>query len=636
MLSTLSGVLTPRRTEASDALHGRVRSLYGAETEHAADGPLTAGWHRQNGRTRVALDGALVALEGRLDNAAGLAAELGSTLSSTEALLLEGFRRWDHGLLERLRGDFVVLIWLPEQGRGVLARDQVGVRGLFFHQRDGALCFATEVKHLLRLLPRRPGPDDDSMHNWLANGAPAPGGTMYAGVHPVPPGHAVALSSQGSRVFRYWHPRYEPPIQAARDELIAGTRDHVRRAVELRCGEGEDVAVLLSGGLDSTTIAAIAGRLPASRRPIAGYSGVFPEHAGVDETSIIDELTGQLGLRSVRNVVRSGSQLTSALEHTARWELPVLGPNGYWDHALLATAARDGATALLDGEGGDEAFGPRRYLVSDLLRRGRIGAASEMVRRLPGAGDDPAPDQVRLVLRNFGLMGALPPRVQRSRRRLRGYGHWAPSWFTAAGARRLFELYDPWEWKAGSGPRWWAFQSWMFTKGIHDIGILDHVRRRSEAAGLEGRHPFLDLDLIEFGFRLPPEATFDPFFDRLLVREAFADALPATIVRRPEKSGFDSLVRTALTSDHQAIRLLLGDPGALVNNWVRRDVVASQLLDFAPESHPKGTWVWADELWRLITAEVWLRSLEDPGFTATALARLPLGPSRQEIEVREP
>jgi asparagine synthetase B (glutamine-hydrolysing) len=185
------------------------------------------------------------------------------------------------------------------------------------------------------------------------------------------------------------------------------------------------------------------------------------------------------------------------------------------------------------------------------------------------------------------------------------------------------EARDPWAWKRLPGPRWWAERAEALTVGRLQMGAHDFLRHKNALAGLEGHHPFLDdSDLVELMLRLPPELSFDIRYDRPLLRAAVEKLVPDEIRLRREKSYFNELFLETLGGpDLPALRGLLGDPGAEINAYVHPELVRSLLLD-APAARRGGMWAWA--VWRLVTAECWLRHLVDPGLPRRKLERLGL------------
>jgi asparagine synthetase B (glutamine-hydrolysing) len=274
---------------------------------------------------------------------------------------------------------------------------------------------------------------------------------------------------------------------------------------------------------------------------------------------------------------------------------------------LMRAAAGRGVGTMLNGDGGDELFGPRSYLLADRLLAGHPGQVFELAGRLPGA------DQVgrRAKTATIGrllLEGTLPHGPQMWTRGL-STRRQAPRWLLRSTRADLAGSDDPAPWKRLGGPRWWAFTAHGIAYGIEGVGLFEHQRRRAALAGLEERHPMLDLDLVELCLRQPPEATLDPRFNRPVLREAMAGLLPDSVRLRPAKALFESLIVSGLSGpDEAVVRALLTDPGAELGAYVDLAGMRRALFE-GDEARRQDPFRWMWLVWRLLNAELWLRSL---------------------------
>ena len=250
----LAGVFDPGARADTRRLDGALRPDAAASLE---SGPL-----------RLAFSGPAVGstdpvclFDGHLDNAAEIRGQLGldaPPAHSPEALLAAAYRRWGQGLPSRMRGDFALVVWDREQGEGLLARDQLGARPLFLYDSGEAVLFANEIRHLLALLPRRPAPDPASVAHWIALSNRPGTQTLYEGVRRLMPGGILLLQRRGVREMRYWTPRFEEPLDLPPAQLAEPLRDGLERAVGRRLTPSGTTGVTMSGGLDSSSVAALS------------------------------------------------------------------------------------------------------------------------------------------------------------------------------------------------------------------------------------------------------------------------------------------------------------------------------------------------------------------------------------------
>jgi asparagine synthase (glutamine-hydrolysing) len=592
------------------------RSLGQSATREVA-APLALGW---TGDVRAPGVRTLL-LAGRVHNLDDLAADLGAKNDVEPGhVVAHAFDRWGEGALAKLRGGFVIVLWNPVSTRGLIAVDQLGVGGLFVHESGGRLSFSTELDHLVRLLARQPAPASRSVAQWLGDGYLARGDTLLEGVGRLEGGHLLRLANDRWEKVCYWAPRYVAPDQLPPSEAGAQLKAELMRSVRRRVATQGATGVLVSGGLDSSTVAALARGLDSAPTELRAYSLVYPDHPELDESALIDQVTRTLGLPSERMAIRGASALSSAFEFQLAWGLPPTTPMLAFNTSLLRRAAQDGIAVMLDGEGGDELFGCSEYLIADRLRRGDVRGAVRLAKRLPGVGHDPQTGLVWMLLREYGAKGAAPHVLHRTLRRVFGAKRYAPDWLKPAVARCYLEARDEWAWKQHAGPRWWAYLADLLTAWRERMGAHDLLRRRAALAGVESAHPLLDdLDVIELVLRLPPELGFDPELTRPLVRQAVSGLLPDEIRLRPDKIDFSPLLIEALSGRDWPLTVeLLGASDAELRAYVEQSSVRRLLEVPADRRNVE----WARLVARLATTESWLRSQADPEFPQRLLERL--------------
>ena len=189
---------------------------------------------------------------------------------------------------------------------------------------------------------------------------------------------------------------------------------------------------------------------------------------------------------------------------------------------------------MLGGDGGDELFGPRAYLLADRLRAGHPLQALALARELPGAGRPARVDEVARMLATVALAGALPYRLHSARR--------AP--FARRGARAgccrrtaeaLLDSDDPLAWKRLDGPRWWAEVAHGLTCGIEEVGVFEHQRRR--AASPASRHAIRCSTSTSWSSACASRRwrRFDRYRNRPMLRAAWPGLLPDAVRLRPRR-----------------------------------------------------------------------------------------------------
>lgn len=233
----------------------------------------------------------------RLDNRAELTSELGlspdtSARLSDAALLLAVIERWGDNCFDHLVGDYAFALWDAEAHRMWLARDPLGQRPLHYHRGNGFFAFATMPKGL-HALPEIPyAPNEAFVADFLTVMLEDGTQTFFSGIQRLQPGHVAMVSCQKFELRRHWIPKRRRIKLGGAEEYAEGLRPLLDQAVRARLRGAEDVGAYLSGGLDSSAVAATAARIQAAggRKVIAftavphrGYAGPNPRNRFIDE-----------------------------------------------------------------------------------------------------------------------------------------------------------------------------------------------------------------------------------------------------------------------------------------------------------------------------------------------------------------
>jgi asparagine synthase (glutamine-hydrolysing) len=390
--------------------------------------------------------------------------------------------------------------------------------------------------------------------------------------------------------------------------MVEEIRAHLRRAVQKRLSPGETTGVLMSGGLDSTSIAALAHE--AAPEKMLAFSLIFPGYPSANESAWLEAMETHLKIPIVRHAAAGPGLLASSIEHLRHWELPPNGWSEAWLQPLLRRAQEHGITAILDGEGGDEMFGSRFYFIADLLRQGRFVTAARFARRLPEFGGQAVSRKMAADhIWQFGIKGLPSAGAITALQRLAPMGNSIP-WWASKECATLLATREHAAWRDAAGPRWWAFPAlYTLTNNPHAVGLFDIMRRRARQAGLEPRHPLYDLDLLELMLQVPPEACSDGRLSRPLFREAMAGISPDSVRLRRDKVRFDQVLMDALVGHElPALRALFGDAPEIAA-YVEPEAL-TELLERVPPRQRDPLAIWASQVLRFAAMEIWLRSQE--------------------------
>jgi asparagine synthase (glutamine-hydrolysing) len=433
---------------------------------------------------------------------------------------LQAYARWGESFLDHLAGDFCFVLWDGARGRLIGARDQLGIRSLFHAHVGGTWVLGDSLDWIKswRALSREL---DDC---WVADFLTARRSlefdrTIYREVRRLPPAHLVGISDKGAETRRYWHLAIDEPLYL-RDRRLYGERfrELTLRAVADRLPASGRVGISLSGGLDSTTLAASAVELRGDPATVVGLTFRTAHPAPDDELSYAREAARHLGIELGESVIDDPA-------HAADWRaaaLPAAEPDpGVLESAHAGRVAASQAAAApvwLQGEGPDNALKFERgpYL-SWLARQRRWG-------RLIEAG--------LLYARAKGLHGWGPTwrRYLQPRSEPQRATGTLPAWLSDDFVRRLDLHHRAQALRAQNPPAhpWhpWAMASFAdpIWQAVFAECDVDEMR-----ADFVWRHPFLDLRVLQFMLSLPPL----PWTRRkLVIREAMRGRLPAAILAR--------------------------------------------------------------------------------------------------------
>jgi asparagine synthase (glutamine-hydrolysing) len=495
-------------------------------------------------------DSIWVTFNGEIFNYVELRAELQRcghrfrTQSDTE-VLVHLYEEHGDAFVEHLNGQFAIALWDGRQQRLVLARDRAGIRPLFYADVGGRFAFASEVKALYTLpaLPRRF--DAAGLAATFSYWAPLGSDTVFAGVQQLPPGHLMSIDAGGRRVARYWDWPFDPAAQTARDdrELEAELRALLDDAVQLQLRADVPVGAYLSGGLDSSIITTLVAGHDDVR--LRSFSLTF-EDAEFDESAHQRELVSRL--RTDHSSVRATrAEIARQFARTVWHAEAPLVRTAPTPMMILADSVRAaGHKVVLTGEGADEAFGGYDLFKEAALRRfvARGGAASTrpalLGRLYPYLAHSPAAGrQLSASYFASGLERVDAPdfahamRLATTRRALQFFQpHWRErlaAWDAEAALRR--EL-------PGDFARWRPLERDQYVEAktlMSGYLLAAQGDRMAMAASIEARFPFLDHRVIEFACRLPPRLKLRGLREKVLLKRAFADRLPAGIVARSKQ-----------------------------------------------------------------------------------------------------
>ncbi len=568
-------------------------------------------------------DGLALVYNGELYNYRELRRELESAGvhfrgSSDTEVLLEAWRRWGPKCLPRLRGMFAFAVFDERTGELVLARDQLGIKPLFFLRRGGAVVFSSELKALAATLGPALRIDDSALvasllYYWVPERRCA-----FREVAKLPPGTWLRCRPDGRAEHgRYWSVRDVAEEAAAGepvpdlDAVIAdSTRRHLLADVP--------VATFLSGGLDSSYLTALAAR----DQEMSAYTiGFRPQdtrwESMPDDLRYARQVAERFGVKLEE--IEIAPQILELLPRIVHHLDEPIGDPAAINTFLICAAAREaGIKVLLSGMGADELFGGYRKHLANVLAL-RYRAAPALVRkpvfaavcRLPVATSRRGYRSVRFAKR-FLSFAELPEE---------------------AAFRRSYTMYDRLELLDLVNPdlsdvvddvlaehaqvysdqalgdfvnRMCLADARMFLPGLN----LAYTDRASMAASTEVRVPFVDVEVVKAAFSIPGQRKVVGRKGKVALKDAASSILPKEIVHRP-KGLFSAPLRAWMSRDLAPMVAEVVNDGLLVSSgFLRRDALQRLVAEDSSGQQDR-----AKHLWHVLTLEHWYRQAKEAGVT---------------------
>lgn len=570
---------------------------------------------------------------GEIHNYLELAADLrkaGARLradNDTEVLLW-AYRLWGEACFERLNGMWAAAFWQPAERRLLLSRDRFGIKPLLYSIRGARVGFASEAKALLAAFPEERRPDRALVHDFAVGAVPdADEHTFFDNVRSVPPGHLLCIEPTRAVTRQHWN--FRPGTEASRSDAPEAFRHLLKDSVRVRLRSDVPIGVLLSGGLDSSTVARIA--VGETRHSLQCFSLRYAA-ASLDESRYASLVADDPARYQIHWVTPSAENLLATIgsivwHHDA--PTPLRGRYPQWH--VLREASRH-VTVVLGGQGADELLGGYdRFILPFALDRLDPRVAGQYSRWTL------ARDLFQLGKVSTGIHRLLPGLITReSRRRLGALARrWAPPNAVLYPLARDGAIPDRpvlkhrilggWSQAVVERPYRSRLNNALWTElryaGLPEV--LHSEDALSMAFSLESRLPFLDHRIVEFCFSLPYSDKIGEGWTKLLLRQATAGLLPEPVRWRRHKQGFPGDYAEWLAADQglDAVRQVLLDQVTLERGWLDRRWLKRRL---GGERAKAAQWVRRHlfQIWHLLTLELWCRQFldGDDGLRSATLA----------------
>lgn len=501
-------------------------------------------------------------------------------------VLLHAWAQWGEAALDRFNGMFAFAVWDDRDHRLTLARDPFGEKPLYYCHRDGRISFGSDVSAILVAGDASGAPRVSALAPYLTRGiSPPVDESFFDGIDLVPGAHVLRWRAGAIELSRYWTPQ-RVPVPSRYEDAVGALRGLLSDSVRLRLRSDVPVGTSLSGGVDSSAVVGLACELPGEHRRHA-FTATFPGFER-DEWSHADEVARAAHVTEHHAVRPTADELLDDLDELILdHQEPVGGSSIYAQWRVMRAARQAGVTVLLDGQGGDELFGGYAGIAGHALRSQGPGALSEAIHW----------DMAREVARSLAIEW-IPRQLAHAYRRRISSSYAAPE--LVAAAARVEQGHLPWMRDADPLRRELLLESFVTSLPP----LLRYADRSSMASSREVRLPLLDRRVAEFALSLPAGFVYEPGTTKRILRDAVSDIVPASVLARRDKVGFETPQARWLNTP----RAIAGIAESLLDGQAR----ARGLYDMRAIEDDVRAGVWREPrgIWCALNLERWLCRFE--------------------------
>jgi asparagine synthase (glutamine-hydrolysing) len=544
------------------------------------------------------------------------------TKSDTETVV-HLYEEYGRDCVKQLRGMFAFVIWDRQKHKLFAARDRLGIKPFYYRWHNGTFLFGSEIKAILAYPGVHAEYDSSTLAEYLAFGYIAGDSTMFRSIRKLMPGHTLELDGSGEpHIQQYWDLTVQPESEVRPEQYyVQAYRQQLEQAVSSHLMSEVPLGVFLSGGLDSSAVAALTARI--RREPIQTFAVGYAEEE-FSELPFAREVARHIG--SEHHEVRLSREeffdtLPKLIWHE---DEPIVWPSSVSLY-FVARLARERVTVVLTGEGSDETLaGYTRYAWT--LKNARMDSVYRAI----------TPSGLRSLIRQGIKASPLGANLYRKLEHtflVRDGASWPSfyydNFFSAFSALEQSALLTPEAMERAGSAYDGSMQYWNHASGglLHRllyadiktylVELLMKQDQMSMAASIESRVPFLDHVLVEFATSIPEKYAIRGLAGKYILKQAVEDVLPHSIIYR-KKMGFPTPWAWWLAGPQLGdLEKMLLEPRSMERGLFRPDAVRQLFAEHRAGHRDQG-----NRIWRLLNLELWHRVFVDQE-TANAPGRTP-------------
>ncbi|RJT47757.1 asparagine synthase (glutamine-hydrolyzing) [Legionella taurinensis] len=470
-----------------------------------------------------------------------LAAHWTFTTRSDTEVILAAYKVYGVDCVKQFKGMFAFAIW--DGQKLFCARDHFGIKPFYYTEQDSTFYFASESKALLPFLPSIKT-ERQSFAEYITFQYPMGNRTLFKGVHQLEPAHAMLISAEGKKVWRFWDVHYHIDYDHTPQYFYNKLEEILHESVKLHTRADVNIGAYVSGGVDSSLIGILATQQKGEALPF--FHGRFLEDKAYDESEYAQYAAQLCGTKLQVRDITSQDFADTFRKIIYHLDFPVAGP-GVFPQYMVSEMASKQVKVVLGGQGGDEIFGGyARYVIAYFeqcmkaaiegnYKKGNFVVTAESI--IPNLE---VLNAYKPLLKRFWSHGLFEPLEKRYFTLVdRGMDLDGEVTLTAAEKEHVYNEFI----EVFNAAKFEKAESYFDSMTHFDfkclLPSLLHVEDRvSMAHGLEARVPFLYYPLIEFAATVPANVKFADGRMKHMLKQTFATILPKQILNRKDKMGF--------------------------------------------------------------------------------------------------
>lgn len=515
-----------------------------------------------------------ITADARIDNREDLIKQLGIPQYHDEVItdsdiILFAYEKWGEQCPEKLLGDFVFVIWDKKRNSLFCARDHFGVKPFYYYSSAKIFAFATEIKALFCLPELDRTLNDEMVANYLVGNFEDKSITFYKNIFRLPAGHSLNVNKRKVTKHCYFQLDQKRELtMSSNEEYSEGLREIFTEAVRCRMRSSQPIGSMLSGGLDSSSIASVARNIQLEKgEKLHTFSVVYDRITECDERKYIDKVLAQGGF--ISNLISGDDHSPVKNLEQISWhtDSPVIGPGFSSTWEVNQKIVKTGVKVIFDGHDGDSAVSYGYNYLNELADAGKWLTLAKEAGELSEVFSMSQWDIVKDYIENFRWKPFLRrhpkakiiPRIWRrinppkpSQPELTNFSI-MNSFINEEFAKRI-DLSDRLravqKSPANLSRTAREYHYHTVTTGGQSFA-LEQCDALAGAFGLEVRYPFWDKRLIEYCLSLPADQKCNQGWNRVVMRRAMSKILPKEVCWRKTKTDFTPSIIDGMIYDKQ-------------------------------------------------------------------------------------